>query len=104
MNASQIAYKKRKKKSGEWGQHRGDRTEQTRRYTEKYPQRVLANRLLRDAVAAGIIKKPKWCQGCRYRLVDVGHHEDHEKPLEVRWLCWRCHNKLRTEQSSDPKR
>lgn len=95
VDASQRAYKKRKKKSGKWGRHRGDRTAQTRSYRAKYPERVRANQILRDAVAAGVIKKPKWCQRCKHRPVHGGHHEDYDKPLDVDWLCWRCHNKLK---------
>lgn len=84
MNVAQRAYKKRMRKSGEWGRHRGDRTAQSRAYAEKYPKRVRANRILRDAVAAGKIKKPKWCQNCRHRPVNVGHHEDYDKPHKLR--------------------
>lgn len=95
MDRSQCDYKRRKKKSGEWGDHRGDRTAQSGRYAKKYPERIRANRLLQYAVQTGKIRKPKWCQDCRHRPVAGGHHEDHEKPYEVDWLCWWCHNKLR---------
>jgi len=35
------------------------------------------------------------CQDCNIRLAIGKHHEDYFKPLEVKFLCLDCHNKLR---------
>lgn len=39
---------------------------------------------------------PQPCEVCGETVVD-GHHDDYEKPLEVRWLC-RSHHKLHHAQ------
>jgi len=97
MNDSQTAYKQRMRKSREWGQHRGDRSAQSARYREKYPERVRASGQLQYAVQTGKIKKPKHCEICLRKGEVEGHHEDYDKPLEVVWICWSCHNVIHME-------
>lgn len=40
----------------------------------------------------GLLKKPSKCQGCKQpaRRLEK-HHEDYSKPLDVQWLCQKCH-------------
>lgn len=51
--------------------------------------------LVAKAVAAGNLKRPTACAECAaepgYAL--HGHHEDYAHPLEVIWLCSRCHHR-----------
>lgn len=54
-----------------------------------------AKEALYRAVKRGDIIKPNYCTECfalysETRMVH-GHHEDYSKPLEVIWLCSRCH-------------
>lgn len=58
-----------------------------------------------DAVRAarhrGLLAPPKECQRCeepaRYgrdgRILLHGHHADYAKPLDVEWICTKCHRK-----------
>jgi ribosomal protein S27AE len=49
-----------------------------------------ARALLRHYVNQGKIKvKP--CERCGYGVGVHAHHEDYAKPLDVVWLCRRCH-------------
>lgn len=48
------------------------------------------------AVESGKIHRPPVCSRCEepgHRI--EAHHEDYSKPLEVTWLCSRCHGELR---------
>lgn len=52
-------------------------------------EKVLARRKLNHAIEYNrITKKP--CRDCGNLKVE-GHHPDYSKPLEVIWLCRRCH-------------
>jgi hypothetical protein len=61
--------------------------------------RKLAYSKLSNAVAQGKIIRPEFCEKCDNRGgTDImgrsrieGHHLDYSKPLEVIWLCDRCH-------------
>lgn len=55
------------------------------RYAKKYPEKILARRMLRQALRLGKIKKGR-CEICKKPNVH-GHHDDYFKPLDVRWLC-----------------
>jgi hypothetical protein len=54
-----------------------------------------ARYLLNKAVKEGRIIKPSTCSDCSKSGVIIdGHHEDYSKPLEVIWLCKKCHAKI----------
>ena len=62
------------------------------RYIEKNPIKYSAHIMVGNAVRDGRLLKPEECESCgvsRKRL--HGHHDDYAKPLEVRWLCAKCH-------------
>jgi len=48
------------------------------------------------AVAKGQIKKMDECFFCGTGQSLQAHHEDYTKPLDVFWLCPKCHGKLHT--------
>lgn len=58
-----------------------------------------AQNLAERAVEKGILQRPQQCQRCGQsgRFSDgrsdiQGHHADYNKPLEVQWICQRCHH------------
>lgn len=66
--------------------------EYTRRWYYANPERVRAHRLTHKAIRLGqLVRQP--CEKCGAQRADA-HHSDYAKPLEVRWLCRRCHNHL----------
>jgi ribosomal protein S27AE len=56
---------------------------------ERYLFEIKARGKVHDAVKAGKIEKQP-CEVCGSTVVEA-HHEDYDKPLEVRWLC-RAHH------------
>lgn len=66
-----------------------------RRQAERHPEKIRARQLLKDAVKTGKVVKPGTCEACGHEVERRklhGHHEDYEKPLDVRWLCRPCHD------------
>lgn len=43
------------------------------------------------AVKSGKIKRPPVCEKCGVECKTHGHHEDYSKPLDVIWMCHKCH-------------
>lgn len=60
---------------------------------EHYPEKYAARSKLNNAAGTGRIKKPKQCEHCNLESRLHGHHTDYSKPLDVIWLCNRCHRK-----------
>lgn len=47
--------------------------------------------LLAYAIKTGSIIRPEVCSICRCNCEPEGHHKDYSKPLDVQWLCKKCH-------------
>lgn len=58
------------------------------------PEKYRAHSLLSKAVRAGKIIKPLICEACPSGRFLEAHHGDYSKPLDVEWLCARCHRRL----------
>ena len=64
---------------------------QKKEWAEKNKIKVSAQRKVQRAVRMGLIKKPKFCERCGSDKLIQGHHHDYTKPLDVIWLCYKCH-------------
>lgn len=64
-----------------------------KRFRLKSPEKVAAQRLFREAVKSGRIVRASECSACGIPCKAHGHHDDYNKPYEVRWLCQPCHNR-----------
>jgi len=58
------------------------------------PSAYYAHSKLDDAVKRGLVARPVVCEGCQEERPLSGHHDDYDRPLEVRWLCQPCHTAL----------
>lgn len=59
--------------------------EAKRTYRLRHPERAQAHMQVRDAVRDGLLK-PLACEVCG-ALAAEAHHDDYDRPLDVRWLC-----------------
>lgn len=71
-------------------------------WTEKNPLKRLASLMVNRAIKAGRLKRQS-CEKCGSAVRVHGHHDDYYKPLEVRWLCSKCHAKLHREIENSRK-
>ena len=55
------------------------------------PEKRRAHNAVTAALRSGVLVKPAGCDVCGIPEVDA-HHDDYSKPLDVKWLCRRCHH------------
>ena len=63
------------------------------KWRKSSPEKTKAHHILNNAIRAGKITRPFLCEMCFEKCKPEGHHEDYSKPLEVDWLCIKCHRK-----------
>ena len=80
------------------------------RYVGKYaekkkgtPEQYRAHMLCRNAIRAGNLT-PEPCARCGATSRIHAHHENYSKPLDVVWLCTRCHGERHREINEDRRR
>ena len=44
-----------------------------------------------SALRSGALNRPSECSVCGKKCKPHGHHTDYSKPLDVKWLCRKCH-------------
>lgn len=54
--------------------------------------------LVRVAIRNGRLIRPSECEQCHISCNPDAHHDDYDRPLDVRWLCAECHMRLHSDQ------
>lgn len=69
-----------------------------KRYVERIkmenPEKIRARNAIENALRKGTIKRASACFFCAGADRLEAHHPDYHRPLDVYWLCSRCHGKL----------
>lgn len=60
----------------------------------EHPEKPRANKLIANALRSGRIIAPTSCSICLRVCKLHAHHDDYEKPYDVRWLCATCHARV----------
>ena len=102
INCVRIESKKRNEPGGYFKSERGRvaRHKAIKKSYEKFPEKWRARAKFKYAIKTGKITRPEFCENFSLSSVKCsegvvhGHHEDYSKPLDVRWLCRSCHNKV----------
>lgn len=73
-------------------------TKINREWHERNKERVnesnRAGRRVRKAISDGLLTRPLSCSKCgRFDCRIEASHDDYTKPLEVEWLCCKCHRR-----------
>lgn len=89
-------YKDRQKALAKTPKYRAIFKKSREKYNEANPEKHQAHIILNNAMSSGkIVRKPCEICGCSK---SEGHHEDYSKPLEVVWLCRKCHKNHHKER------
>ena len=66
-------------------------------------KKQLAYRIFNEAIRTGELVRPNRCSNhnCQATTNIHGHHEDYDKPLEVEWLCGKCHKARHREVNNN---
>jgi len=62
-------------------------------YHEKFPMKRACHVITGNAIRDKKLIKPSNCSKCDSNTNIQAHHDDYTKPLNVRWLCVKCHVK-----------
>lgn len=58
----------------------------------RHPEKVDARNAVAIALYKGLLVRPETCSACGVQDKKINaHHPDYAKPLDVVWLCYRCH-------------
>lgn len=63
-----------------------------------HPEKLRAKDAVNNAIKAGNLLKPKYCEDCGLEKLLHGHHPDYSKLLVVDWLCAHCHGRRHWKQ------
>jgi hypothetical protein len=87
----QLYYEKNKEQVLDYQRtrDRDRRRKREKNYREKDRRRARARLIVFKAIKSGTLKKGP-CENCNSLNVQA-HHDDYDKPLEVKWFCRRHH-------------
>lgn len=69
-----------------------------RRRRSNHPEKARAYNIVRRALITGWLVRPSVCPVCNEPRPVQAHHADYSRPLDIEWLCFRCHRERRHGQ------
>lgn len=80
-----------------------NRNSRTLKHYYANPTKAKARVAVTHAIRGGRLSKPILCEYCNQEKRLEGHHDDYNKPLEVKWLCKNCHETYHHQAISELK-
>ncbi len=71
-------------------------------WAKRNPEKHRAQWMAREAVKKGLIPRLLNCEKCGSSELLQKHHADYSKPLEVVWLCIKCHHAVHKKSPFAP--
>lgn len=72
-----------------------------RKWQDAHPVARWSHMAVASALRRGIIVKPDRCEACGGGGRLDGHHDDHRRPLDVKWWCRGCHVRHHRQRKND---
>ena len=69
-----------------------------KRWAAGKPEKIAAHVIVKHAVKMGALVRPDTCSQCKTPGRIEGHHPDYSEPLDIIWLCRKCHIRLHAGQ------
>lgn len=60
-------------------------------YIKKHPEKIKARSIIYRMIKRGWLSRPTSCNKCGINEKTEAHHADYSKPLDVIWVCKKCH-------------
>jgi hypothetical protein len=84
--------RRREQSARRYAENPGAAKEEQRRHRELHRDRYRARTRINKRIARGLIVRPDSCSACAVPCVpQAHHHRGYDRPLDVIWLCRRCH-------------
>tara|TARA_R100000808_G_C2020349_1_gene68822 strand:+ start:106 stop:462 length:357 start_codon:yes stop_codon:yes gene_type:complete len=62
------------------------------------PHKKKATTAVNNSIRDGNLVRPDTCELCHQAISRIeAHHDDYDRPLQVRWLCAICHRRLHSK-------
>lgn len=85
------AHRAYEKVRGQTEERKAKQLEYQRRTRERKKLEYIARTMVNNAIRDGRLMKEEACSECGSTEKVEGHHDDYYKPLELIWLCFKCH-------------
>jgi hypothetical protein len=63
----------------------------TKQYKHRNKEKIDAHNYVALAIKFGNLVRPETCEKCKKQCKPHAHHHDYTKPLDVIWVCPKCH-------------
>jgi hypothetical protein len=93
-NRDQLLEKAKKYYTSDTGRELNKLRSRKYRASREGKMKERARKAVHHALLRGELIRPDCCELCGKQVFVEAHHDDYNKPLEVRWLCKQCHENI----------